>query len=176
MEEKIIEGISVRKVPLYGHYWISSHGSVWSDFGRAGWLKLCRRHKYVAVNLTSNGVSKSTDVHRLVAICWIGPAPADKPLVLHKDDDKENNCCLNLYYGDGLDNARDRVKNGLSAAGERNHKAKLTAEQVLEIKRRLSAREKGVVLAKEFGISPDVISRIKKGDIWKTVLSTVEQF
>lgn len=45
----------------------------------------------------------------------------------------------------------------------------LTTEKVAEIKKRLGQREQGQALAKEYGVSRQLISNIKNGIAWKEV-------
>ena len=50
-------------------------------------------------------------LHRLVCEAFHGPAPTDKPLALHWDDDPLNNDCSNLRWGSAQDNADDMKRN-----------------------------------------------------------------
>lgn len=50
--------------------------------------------------------------------------------------------------------------------GSRNAKARLTEDQVREIKRRISEGEKPCRLAAEFGMSSAVLYKIKSGKLW----------
>ena len=68
--------------------------------------------------------------------------------------------CINpahLKLGTKSENMIDRAVDGNNPA------SKLTDEQVLEIYRRVWNGEKGVDLAREFGVSPSTIWRIKHG-------------
>jgi group I intron endonuclease len=65
--------------------------------------------------------------------------------------------------------AEHRAKIGAKQVGSGNHAAKLTEDQVREIKRRLALGEKGYVLAAEFGVGGSVISNIKNGRVWRHV-------
>jgi hypothetical protein len=58
---------------------------------------------------------------------------------------------------------KDRIKGGES------HKAKLNDDQVREIKGKLRLGESNISIAKKFGISYQVISKIKNNRIWKHV-------
>ena len=104
------------------------------------------------------------------------------PCALHHCD---NPPCVNsghLYEGTKSDNSRDCVRRGRSktllkkgnsfARGERNGSAKLTVENVLEIR---SLLEKGGVLHKEiaeiYGVCRTVISMIGSGRAWSWVTS-----
>lgn len=87
-----------------------------------------------------------------------------KLFVLHKCDNRK---CVNpehLFLGTFNDNMADMVAKRRQAHGERNGHAKLTANQVREIR---ASGESRVVLAKMHGISETIITQIRKGEIWK---------
>ena len=74
-------------------------------------------------------------------------------------------CCnpAHLYWGTHQDNMDDRARRNRAARGERNGRAKLTADQVREI-RALGGSVRG--LAREFGIDPHTVRDIRRGKIW----------
>jgi hypothetical protein len=70
--------------------------------------------------------------------------------------------CFNpehLYLGTHADNMRDMAVMG-GSRGERNGRAKLTEDAVLAIR---LARKSQSQLAKEFGVSQQIVSRIRLG-------------
>lgn len=101
--------------------------------------------------------------------------------VLHRCD---NPACVNpehLRAGTNKENVEDRVVKGRcargeraglrkhperAARGERNGSAKLTLEQVCAIRSRRESGEGVVVLAKEFGVSKQLISAICTNKVW----------
>ena len=63
-------------------------------------------------------------------------------------------------------------KIGEARRGANNHASKLTEEQVREIKKELFNKEKNrtqTAIAKEYGVSPGIISQIKTGKRWSHV-------
>lgn len=94
-------------------------------------------------------------VHQLVALTFLGPRPAGCD-VRHLDGDPHNNSVENLAYGSRTDNILDVYRIGRAWR-------KLTAEQALEIRRRLQRGERGVDLAREYGVGQACISSIKVG-------------
>lgn len=60
----------------------------------------------------------------------------------------------------------DMAKKGRSPKGEQNGNSKLTAEQVREI---LDDDRPKKIVAKIYGVTPAIIYRIKKREIWKHV-------
>lgn len=108
--------------------------------------------------------------HRASYRLFNGPIPAGMS-VMHKCDTR---CCVNpehLTLGTQADNVRDMVQKGrgktVPLPGERNPMAKLTAEKVSEIRRRVSAGETQKAMCAEFGVSPMTVSRAVRGETWQ---------
>jgi hypothetical protein len=91
---------------------------------------------------------------------------------LHKCD---NPPCVNpahLYWGTNDDNIADRLERGRSTAhhenrGERNGHARLSPEDVLEIRRRASTGETQSKLAQDFDVSKAAVNLIVLRKNWK---------
>jgi hypothetical protein len=118
----------------------------------------------------SQGYAAFTSAHgrlasRYVYATFIGPLTADQ-MVLHKCDTPS---CVNpdhLFVGTQTDNMRDCSQKGRMHFGEADGMAKLTAEQVHEIRLQVC---NGVVyreLAKRFNVSRSQISRIVQRKHW----------
>lgn len=78
-----------------------------------------------------------------------------------------NRHCVNpehLETGTKAENAADMIRDGTSLRGTKNHKAKLTEEQVREI--RVRAGESQKALAEEYGVSAFAISAIIHRKVW----------
>lgn len=107
---------------------------------------------------------KHLTAHRWSWTLHKGPIP-DGAHVLHRCDVPG---CVNpghLFIGSNNDNVADRERKGRSYDPS-IHSAKLTAEQVDEIKR-LRGVETTVSLGVRFGVSHGQISRIQLGRCWK---------
>jgi hypothetical protein len=89
--------------------------------------------------------------------------PVTKGLdVMHSCDNRK---CVNpehLSLGTRSQNLQDAVSKG-RMAGESVSTAKLTLAEVLEVK---ASKEKGVILAKRFGVCAATISSIRTGRSW----------
>lgn len=118
------------------------------------------------------------DAHRA---CWIaahGPIP-DGLQVMHSCDNRRCVHLEHLSLGTRSDNMRDAVVKGRLPENFRHGAdaptARLTLEQVVDIKRRLAGGEKCTTLASEFGVVSTAISKIKHGHSWGRALAAEEQ-
>ncbi len=89
--------------------------------------------------------------------------------------------CVNpehLFLGTHLDNMEDMTNKGRSnkLKGQKHNMAKLTDAQVIVIRQRLQAGEKGINLALIYGVTPQMISYIKSGKNWTHLLPAPEKF
>lgn len=110
-------------------------------------------------------------VHVLVAAVHLGPRPEGYE-VNHKDGNKANNAVSNLEYVTPGQNVRHslNVLGVKRAKGSRNGQARLTEQQVLEM--RASFADGGVsrsALARVYGVSISTACRAIKGERWSHV-------
>lgn len=109
---------------------------------------------------------KQYGAHRYAYIDAYGD-PGQGVLVRHKCDNRR---CVNpnhLETGSYADNNRDTVVRGRSLTGERNHAAKLTEQDVIEMRKRAAAGESNGVLTDEFGVSRGAVDHAVSGRSWK---------
>lgn len=110
-------------------------------------------------------------VHRISYVIYKGPIPEGME-VMHQCPNGDNKLCVNpnhLELGTKEEHIIDRVKKGQSPKGARNVKAKLTEEQVLDIR---YLREKGVQLkciCKLYKMSQPQITSIIRRNTWKHI-------
>ena len=103
--------------------------------------------------------------HRAAWTIRNGPIP-DGIQVLHTCDRPG---CVNpdhLFLGTDADNSADMVAKGRAARGEDNGKAKLTAAQVVEIRK---GTETDSVLAERYGINPVYLGHVRRGTNWSHI-------
>jgi hypothetical protein len=139
-------------------------GEVWS---RSAWRKAgtsINKNGYVVVQ--ANG--RRTTAHRLVLTAFSGP-PKPGELARHLDGDPGHNDLGNLVWGTGRENWDDARKHGTAQIGERHGLAKLTEDQVRQIRSTPRRYGSSRDLANEFGVSKTLIQKIRSGEIWKHV-------
>jgi len=126
---------------------------------------------YLGVGLFKEAKGKKKYIHRLVAELFI-PNPENKPQINHIDGCKLNNHFENLEYLTDKENLDHAVKLGLIKSGENNYQAKLTAEQVREIRKLYvkGSSEFGYDgLAKLYGVGRVTIQRVVNYERYKNV-------
>lgn len=125
-----------------------------------------RRGGYPSVGLHRDGVQITAFVHRLVCEAFQGTQPGAMD-VAHCDGNPRNNRADNLRWATRRQNMDDTIAHGTRAWGERHGAAKLTVQQVLQIRasRDVSQRE----LAERFGVYQSCISNIRAGRRWAHV-------
>jgi hypothetical protein len=177
-----------RDIPKYeGYYQASSLGRVRSlkdrGRGKAGAILSpgINRLGYHFLLLSKASKKRCIFVHRLVLAAFVGERVIGTE-VNHIDSNKANNRPQNLEYVTHRQNMAHAVRNNLMPAGDRhwskthpervlrgeqNAQAKLTDDNVLDIRCRLAYGVKGVVLAREYSVSDMLISKIKRREIWK---------
>ena len=147
-----------------------------SNYGRTksfknGKIKILRPsvnvHGYLTVRLNS----KTKPVHILVAKTFI-PNPDNLSTINHIDGIKFNCHVSNFEWLSVADNNRHARRMGLVKTGTESSRAKLTAEQVKEIRNSfiLGDKEYGIrPLAKKYGVNRLTIKKIVKGETYKNV-------
>jgi len=128
--------------------------------------------EYCQQKLTKEGRSKSHLVHRLVAEAFLGPIPPGNE-VHHIDSNPANNTLPNLCFVTPSENMNAAVtrsgKANWRGIGEQHPMAKLSKEQVIEIRRLHLEGMTQVAIAKQFGVTDHAIRRIVKRKTWKHI-------
>lgn len=123
---------------------------------------------YGMASVKENGKWRARRVHRVVWAEVHGPIPEGMFVCHHCD----NPPCINidhLFLGTPADNMRDRDAKGRNARGL-THWHKLTAEEVWAIRDRLAEENSTQeVIAREFGVSQVMVSRIYLNRSWRSL-------
>lgn len=155
--------------PLNPKYQVSNLGRVQGP--RVGLLKQARlKGGHCAVGVyTGNHNNHLVLVHRMVLEVFIGPCP-DGMEACHGDGNPANNSLDNLRWDTRRANKQDAIRHGVQAKGERINTAKLTEEQVREIRKRFA--EGGVSkaeLSRRYSVTQGTIYYIICLKTWKHI-------
>ena len=124
------------------------------------------------VGLTKDGRQKKHHVHRIVAEAFI-PNPQNLPVVNHIDGNPSNNHRSNLEWCTVSHNVHHAYDSGLRDAQRetlRRLRAKLTATQVKEIRRRYAEGSDTIMtLGSEFGVHYTTIWNVVSGKFYQEV-------
>src|SRR3990167_7065204 len=155
--------VEYRHVEGWPGYAVGSDGSVWScqTFGKGSkpdWSHWRKMKLYVGrcghqfINLCKSGKHRTTYVHEIIAIAFLGPRPNGMQCC-HYNGDGGDNRPSNLRWGTSDDNQQDKIRHGRSPRGIRHWKSKLTNDDVRSIR---SSRINGATLdslSKLYGVS-----------------------
>ena len=126
-----------------------------------------KRNGYIYVTLCTNNTPKTYSIHRLVCLAFHGiPAGADRLEVAHNDGCRQNCHADNLRWVSRSENWLDSLKHGTAAVGERSINAKLTAEDVCNVRQLVSNGVRRAVVASQYGISRSYVGALVRGD-WR---------
>jgi hypothetical protein len=139
-----------------------------SDYGRCARLMKLAPHKggYWKIGLRNDRQGITTTIHSLVASAFLGECPHGHE-VNHIDGDKGNNRLQNLEYLSKGKHQKHSKTYGLNAHGERVNTAKLTWNDVAQIREQYAAG--GVsyqTLAKQYEVSKSAIANIILHRTW----------
>ena len=124
---------------------------------------------YPVVGLHKAGKLRLRTVHQMVLEAFVGPCPAGYE-GCHRDDVRTNSVLANLRWGTRKSNHADRDRNGRTARGEKNGGAnKLTDAKVREIRARNAKGESYYALAKQYGVSDVMVSKVCRRLNWTHV-------
>jgi HNH endonuclease len=169
---------SYRPIPGFPGYQVGDDGSIWgkrlSRFRiRKNWRKMSPspdKDGYLKLILCRDDRTKRyVRLHDIILEVFVGPCPAG--MVGAHENGVRNDCRLsNLRWDTQKNNIADKWKHGTYQIGEKASNARLTAEQVREIRRRWAAGGiTQVALGKEYGVANVTICAIVTRRIWKHV-------
>ena len=127
---------------------------------------------YAVVRLPVKGQFKANNryVAHLVLEAFVGPRPI-KAECCHCDGNSLNNNADNLRWDTPKENSRDKYEHGTVLWGSKNYQAKLTEEQVIEIRKKYVCNSKyktnSKELAAEYGVDSQTIGKIVRRERWQ---------
>ncbi len=157
-----VEFVPVNEFP---HYVAGTDGKIYTTkSGVPCALKPSKRTHahYLGVNFSDGKIRKSVYVHRVICECFHGP-PKSGQEVSHEDGNIMNNKPENLKWRTRLENNRLKFIHGTHDNGHMNSRAKLTKEQVYEMRRHINeGKMTGTEIGKLFGVDRTFVSNIKR--------------
>ena len=132
------------------------------------WIAKGNQRRHVSLGYNGSEGRKARIVSNLVAEAFIGPRPEGLD-VCHNNGDSLDDRAVNLRYDTRAGNMADTVEHGTRRQGESSHFAKITEDDVREIRRRRAAGEAHKTIAADFGICEDNSSAICRRVSWKHV-------
>lgn len=103
----------------------------------------------------------------VILMAWVGPRPGPGYDCSHLNGDHRNNRLSNLAWETRRRNMERRSEHGRTAWGEKHGNARLTEDDVTEIRARLAAGATNVQLGREYDVSAGTISHIRTGRSWR---------
>jgi len=123
------------------------------------------------VNLYFHGKRTTHYVAHLVVDAFLPPKKPTDQVLRHLNDDPADNRVENLAWGTYHDNNMDAIRNSKIQQGSARYNAKLTEDNVREIRRLYATGEFSLQeLALRFGVSVGIIHRMVRRKNWKHVL------
>jgi len=129
---------------------------------------------YLCIAIRGTHCRRRWYLHRLVLEAFVGPCPPGMEC-RHLNGKRNDNRLENLAWGTPKENGLDRIRHGTVShdhgmPGERNHKAKLTEDNVREIRKvyaagGMSQREIGLL----YSVGQDTISSIVRRGTWSHI-------
>lgn len=162
-----------RAIPGWLAYDVSNDGQVrrvvQSRGARGGRILkplLNRKTGYFSVCLSRQSFQKRIDVHRLVAITFLGDPPSVRHLIAHADGNRTNNCVVNLRWATQSENLSDCVRHGTAMIGSRNPATSLVELDVQAMRRMKGLGIPRSVIADGYGLHRRQVFKILARENW----------
>lgn len=167
-------GISFAPIPgTDGKYVADSGGNIYGPRGMRRPVRMFSKsganaeQHHSRVSMWVGGRHRNLSVHRAVFAAFHGEIPSGM-LIRHADGDSRNNTLANLALGTQADNIDDRRRHGRGVSGAANPSARLTADEVTELRAwHASGGVTYVEIAEWYGVSSQTIGRAVRGESWR---------
>lgn len=164
-----------RPIKDFAEYEISNQGRIRAYIYRGKLYSVPRilqptlHDGYLRIKLNNgNNTYTRRFVHDLVLETFINNAPEGFECS-HLNGNRCDNKVENLIWESRLENQRRRIQHGTTNRGENHGQAKLTQEEVNEIRNLSQQGYYNNTIARKFGISSSHVSRIVNHKFWKEI-------
>jgi len=127
------------------------------------------KSKYLIVILSKNNKRKTFTVHRLVAQHFV-PNPNNDPIVMHDDDNPQNDNWYNLIWGTHKQNSKQAYDHGrikVLGKGEDHPQAIFDNKKVLKVIQMYKSEKYTIAeIARKMKVNYGHISMIVRGESW----------
>jgi hypothetical protein len=126
---------------------------------------------YIVLQIRKNGrcLKRNCGKHVLVCEAFHGPRPSEHHEAAHWDGVRTNNSESNLRWATPKENAADRKRHGRDNRGNQHGCAKLTTNDVFEIRRLRALGFRGSDVATLIDANKDHINKIAAWTAWSSV-------
>ncbi|KDQ65711.1 hypothetical protein DT87_00190 [Streptomyces sp. NTK 937] len=124
---------------------------------------------YARVVLMKDRTRVARSVHRLVLTEFVGEPPGAGAQGAHLDGNPRNNCLSNLAWTSSAENHAHRRQHGTDPVGERNGRAVLSAQDVIDMRQAMSDGMSIRQASELFGISYSQTSAIRARTKWRHI-------
>lgn len=162
----------IKEIPGFSGQYATTEGLIFST-RNGGWhQKPMRLHKgYYRVNLRDDNIPAKTrvePVHKIILETFVGKRP-DGYVCRHLNGNPLDNRLSNICWGTPKENIEDSIRHGTAVClrhGEDSNAAKLTLDDVKEIRKLYAQGHLQKELASVFSISQHHVSDIVNGKTW----------
>lgn len=125
--------------------------------------------RYRTATLVFKGKRHYVQIHTLVCRTFHGAKPSPDHQAAHLNGDSHDNRARNLAWATQRENERHKAIHGTRLVGEDVPGAKLTVDDVLEIRRLHSNGEPFAAIGRRFGVYYTTVRRIVTRKTWKHI-------
>ena len=158
----------MKPYPNNEKYVVFPSGAVWSSKTSRFMKTHTDNSGYHHISFYKKGKRTTRLLHRVVLETYRGPCPKGSE-ALHNDADKSNNGILNLKWGTKQENMEDSKKYFMAHGGTNSAMAKLTPQNVKDIRSLVKQGMSNRKVAKLFDVDHSAISRINTGKTYRWV-------
>jgi hypothetical protein len=162
--------VTFKLIPKSQNYYAGSDGHIYSNFGK-GYKKLSpglqSTGKYYFVSVVINNIRKTHRVHRLICLAFHGKPKSNKMTTSHLNGNWKDNRPENLAWESYSKNLSRKKDHGTDDIGVNNSRAKISIEQLRQIRLLLSQGLTHQKIADKFGVNRVFITKIATGYRYK---------